>query len=196
MNHKKFISFCYSLQVFPQILCVRESWTPRAAFWWQQVTLTVCFNKKTALLYVSFSLFHLSDAQTEFIEETSWSTWSRFQTKRCRDARKSKSHGQNSQQPLLFTLAAAGNRTMSHHAHTHTPARAHTHTAVIRQRRWRNTPLGFQIIRLPGNLKHLDPSGMPKLLVSHGNGSLRGMRAQRQSMLGAVIFADVQMCWF
>lgn len=32
--------FLFSLQVFPQILCVRGLWMPRAASWWQQVGST------------------------------------------------------------------------------------------------------------------------------------------------------------
>lgn len=32
-----FSPFCSSLQVFPQSLCARGLWTPKAAFWWQQV---------------------------------------------------------------------------------------------------------------------------------------------------------------
>lgn len=73
-----------------------------------------CSPWNIALLYISPSPFHLSDTQTVFIEGRSWSTWSRFQTKRWRNARKSKSCGgkcPGSRQLIVFTQAAAGNRT-------------------------------------------------------------------------------------
>lgn len=73
-----------------------------------------CSLWNIALLYSSRSPFYLSDTQTVFTEGRSWSTWSRFQTKRWRNARKSKSCGgkcRGSRQLMVFTQAAAGNRT-------------------------------------------------------------------------------------
>lgn len=106
------------------------------------------------------------NVQMVFIEERSWSTWSRLHTRLLRSAGKSKAY---SFPPLPLFTRAAGNGTLAYES-----LDTHRRQSPISCYQGHYTLAVLHIMEFPGNMGQDDSSGKPKLTWAPGSGLAGG----------------------